>query len=443
MIGQWCFVLLAGAALIWMVIRGWKEATDPYIDFYDFYWGAHAARHGTDMYTAGDGGYIYPPLLGVLMIPFTFLQPQSAMKLWIVLCALLLVWCVWKCVKLTCEAFDYKTTRLGEWTLSAMTLLILADSFRGEFEWANSNILMLGGIVLGLAWLRKKPALAGAAIAFACAIKYLPILLLPYFLIRRQSRAAAGMVAGLAACALLPALWLGWEKNASYLATALRGMAVMSGATKTAEPAANVLPITRNYSLSITSGIARMLGEDRTITSLALFGALAFAVVAVASFVMYRRMGLNLFTLRPAKTSHSSTNQTLSPTSNINRWHELSFPITLLLAEACAVLASSLAFGPQTQKRHFNLLLPLVAGLVVMAVKYSSKLPNKLFVTCCVAILLLILGVTPMPNIPGIRSLIEYPWKFAGGPGWLAMAVSLLLVWAVLATLPKESPTNR
>lgn len=64
---------------------------------------------------------------------------------------------------------------------------------------------MLGGIVLGFARLRKKPALAGAAIAFACAIKYLPFVLLPYYLIRRQWRATGGIVIGLAACVILPA----------------------------------------------------------------------------------------------------------------------------------------------------------------------------------------------------------------------------------------------
>lgn len=68
------------------------------------------------------------------MIPMTFLSPQPAMKVWVVMCGVLLVWCVWRSVRIACEAFDFKTTRLGEWTLAALTLLVLADSFRGEFE---------------------------------------------------------------------------------------------------------------------------------------------------------------------------------------------------------------------------------------------------------------------------------------------------------------------
>ncbi|MFO0858324.1 MAG: glycosyltransferase family 87 protein [Phycisphaerales bacterium] len=424
---------VGAAAVIWMVIRGWDKTTYDHADFYDFYWGAHAARHGTDMYQAGDGGYIYPPLLGVLMIPLTFLSPQPAMKLWIVLCALLLVWCVWKCVKVACEAFDYKTTRLGEWTLSAMTLLVLADSFRGEFEWANSNIVMLCGIVLGLAWLRKRPALAGAAIAFACAIKYLPIAFLPYFLVRRQWRAAAGMVTGLAACAMLPALWLGWEKNASYLATALRGMAVMSGATTTAEPAANVLSITRNYSLSITSGIARMLGPDRSFSSLAMWTAAALALAVMVAWTLYRTKGVGFFTPHVHIAELKSANQ--SPEVSPREKTQTAFNM-LWFAEYCAVLAAALAFAPQTQKRHFNLLVPLIAGLVVIV----AKLPGKARIICITALLAFAAGVTPMPNIPGLRTFIDDVWKWGGGPGWLVIAVSFALVWIALSrTTPHTS----
>lgn len=213
----------------------------------------------------------------------------------------------------------------------------------------------------------------------------------------------------------------------------------MSGAADASRPAAHVMSITTKYSLSITSGIARMLGVGRTIGLQVLFSGLAFGVVAVAAYAMYWRMSVELFTLRSVRTSLP-----LIRTSGVGRrWQELNVPVSLLFAEVCAVFASSLALGPQTQKRHFNLLLPLVAGLVVVLVKHSSKISNRIFVACGVAVLLLIAGVTPMPNTPGIRGFIEYPWKFAGGPGWLTMVVSLMLVWSVLATLPKEPLPSR
>lgn len=55
-IGQWCLVAFGGAALVWIILRGWNNATYAHADISDFYWGADAARRGTDMYQAGDGG---------------------------------------------------------------------------------------------------------------------------------------------------------------------------------------------------------------------------------------------------------------------------------------------------------------------------------------------------------------------------------------------------
>ncbi len=411
------------AVLAWLMSRGFKHTENRFADFYDFYWAADAARRGTDMYASGDGGYVYPPLLAVILIPLSLLDPHLAMRVWIVASAVLLVWCLWRSVKLATDSVGVKDSSLGTGALSAIVLLILFDSFRGEFEWANCNIPMMAAIVLGMAWLRTKPVLGGAALALACAIKYIPLAFLPYLLVRRQWKAAGGMTAGLLACALLPSLWLGWNRNLEYLSIAMRGMGVMSGASSAptassgSKPAASVIPIDAEYSLSITSGIARVLGSDRSFASLALWTGGALVIAVGVAWAMYRARGIGFFTLRDRTSKDARRGASLS-----------SMP-SLWLSECCAVLAAALAFAPQTQERHFNLLVPLIAGLVVV----SGRVPGKSRIFSIAALLVFAAGVTPMLNLPGTREFVDGVWKWSGAPGWLTLAVAYVFVWTSMS----------
>jgi Glycosyltransferase family 87 len=330
--------------------------------------------------------------------------------------------------------------------------------------------------VLGMAWLRTKPVLGGAALALACAIKYVPLAFLPYLLVRRQWKAAGGMTAGLLACALLPALWLGWNRNLEYLAIALRGMGVMSGASSAAtassgsKPAANVIPIDAEYSLSITSGIARMLGPDRSFASLAIWTCAALVAAVCIAWLLYRVKGIGLFTLstslsrdftpstdkdhasttpdlseswsedpgRATKTSTSSATPSTRAHSNAHHNALLNALPLLWFAECSAVLAAALAFAPQTQKRHFNILVPLVAGLVVVA----GRIPGGAIKVSIASLLIFAAGVTPMLNVPGTRAFVDNVWKWSGGPGWLAIAAAYALVWLALSRSKVSRASN-
>src|SRR5258705_8385049 len=87
----------------------------------------------------------------------------------------------------------------------------------------QTNGLMLLMLALALRWLDRKPWLAGLALGFAVNIKYLPLVLLPWLLIRRRWLAAGSFVLGCIFFAILPAVQSGWNNNLNHLSTAFRG----------------------------------------------------------------------------------------------------------------------------------------------------------------------------------------------------------------------------
>src|SRR5947207_8423998 len=98
-----------------------------------------------------------------------------------------------------------------------VAVLLIPDKVRDELQMFQTNALMLLMLALALRWLDKRPAWAGMALGLACNIKYLPIVTLPYLLIRRRWVAAGTLVIGCIAFALLPALLWGWNMNLKHL----------------------------------------------------------------------------------------------------------------------------------------------------------------------------------------------------------------------------------
>src|SRR6266699_883367 len=125
---------ILGLFAYFMTIAFRRILAHRFSDFNVFYSAAQATLQHGDLYKPMNRSYIYPPLIAFLYAPLALLsEPQAAT---IVLCA---------------------------------------------------NFLF---IVLALRWLDKRPAWAGIALGLACNIKYLPIVTLPYLLIRRRWVAA-------------------------------------------------------------------------------------------------------------------------------------------------------------------------------------------------------------------------------------------------------------
>jgi hypothetical protein len=80
------------------------------------------------------------------------------------------------------------------------------------------NIIILTLIVCGLYFLyKKKDILAAAFIGLSVMFKYMPILFLPYFIFRKKIKFAIFTMIFIVLYCLLPAFYVGWERELNYL----------------------------------------------------------------------------------------------------------------------------------------------------------------------------------------------------------------------------------
>ena len=81
--------------------------------------------------------------------------------------------------------------------------LVAIVPIHNELRGLETNSILLLSFVLALYWLDRRPVAGGLALAVGVSIKYLPIIAVPYLLLRRRwTTAGATLVGsiGLAAC---------------------------------------------------------------------------------------------------------------------------------------------------------------------------------------------------------------------------------------------------
>jgi hypothetical protein len=418
-----CLILIAiiigfAAAYGWIYLRAVSQIPaflddvdgPAYGDFGHFYHAAVAMRAHDDIYGAWKHGYIYPPLLAFLLMPLTSLPAETAAHIFIVAN-------IGLSIGLTLLATGDAARRLG---ITPQPLLILAaalmatvlmlDIIRFEIRMGQTNVLMFASFVLGLVWLDRRPWLAGLALGFGFNIKYLSLAMLPYLLARRRWKAAGGFMLGAVGFALVPALWSGWDKNLHQLGTALAGLLNLVGVVTGAPDAAHLESISAPLSVSVTSMFARVVGDGEP-TPAALAAATATALIAVAVFaVIVRRSGIPIFRW-PKAAGHDTP-----PYAGV------------VLLEWLGLLVFVLAFGPQTNTRHFYLVLlvMLVAALLILnSPGGASRWP----LIAGVAVLVMALNPPRWSGVP--NSMVSW-WRAHAGPALCLLAMYGTVLWTGL-----------
>jgi hypothetical protein len=276
----------------------------------------------------------------------------------------------------------------------------------------QTNAWVLLGWAVAFSQARKRPWLAGIALGFACAIKLLVVAMLPYFLLRRQWRAAAGMVAGMAFFALLPAVWTGWRADLHYIHCSLSGWLTLFGVPPVGEKA-SVEPLVSVFSISIPSAFAR--GFARMGWTVSPFLAVALVAVVWLALVwwLYRRNGLSL------------------AVSDV--------PSHVAAVEWAVLIGLTLAFSPQTNTRH----TVLVAGinLIGAALLCCGRLGRRAIpLALGLLVMLACLTLPPGHRINKIPTQAVLFWHGIGGPAWGILALCTLLLWAILPASPAPLP---
>jgi alpha-1,2-mannosyltransferase len=229
----------------------------------------HAARlilAGQDIYAVPSrpiemGGlyYIYPPVLAVLFIPFTFIPVEAAIVLWTIINVALLGWII--------NAFYVAMTgsplsalpNESRWIIIFFSLLPASRFILHHLFYGQSNILIMALAVLGLRQIRKNsPFPGGLLCGFSVALKTITFPFAFWFFLQRNVRALTGLVAGFAAALLLPAAVLGFSANWNYLVFWFKDIVLYGDLTQAKVPL--------SVNVSIQAQVYRFFGDGIAFT---------------------------------------------------------------------------------------------------------------------------------------------------------------------------------
>ena len=382
--------------------------------FNTYYETAEALREGRDPYVPRKGtyAYIYPPLFAWLCRPILILPRANAARvmffldLTFLLCALLLV-----SREMLCRfARPRDATQLA--LVALVTAIVCIVPIHNELRGLESNTLVLLSFVLGLYWLDRHPLCAGLALAVAINIKYLPLLLMPYMLLRRRWIAAAATVVWTIILGLLPAITLGWTTNLQYLRVAVGGLLHLTGKAS-AGAAARVPDITQDTSLSITSGLARFASTMGWSKGAGLAMALLVAGVCGAALLHEYRSRQMPFWLWPG-----SAGQVVWPYRG------------LVALEWAGVIAIALGFSPNTQDRHLVLaIIPTATAVMLLLVAKPGV--KRARAGWGIALM----GVALFLPLSVMSRSMSTAWRAAALPTWFLLASYVVLAGAALSDL--------
>lgn len=365
-------------------------------DFEHFYFAARAMREGSNLYSSGVHGYIYPPLIAFLFMPLTFVSVKTAALIMLIVNLALCVCCAWLAAAEMARRLAVEATFNNIVLVAAVATLLAATKLRSELQMWQTNLLLLTAVLLALRFLDARPRLTGLLLGLAVNIKYLPLIYLPYLLLRRRFAAAAWFVTGIAGFALLPAMYSGWDANLHHWAAASSGLARMLGFGTLATQSANVDPITVGHSISITSGIARIMGQAAAPwAAWPVTGAVALAAaLALRSIYMANGQALVAWPL--------ASEQAAAPYLGV------------VALEWAALMCLALAFSPQTNPRHTSLLLMVFVPLAVML---CFPRPGVSRWPALAGTAILFFGLVLPPNTPQFTQQLMW-WRNVGGAGW-------------------------
>ncbi|MBK7404653.1 MAG: DUF2029 domain-containing protein [Phycisphaerales bacterium] len=403
----WCGL---GVALIALVTGIHAAGSGRTADFGCFLYGARAAATGGDLQAPG-GGYIYPPLLAVLLRPLTWLAPSTAALVWNSLMWGLLAGASVGASRLALEQVGRVSSRWAEaGVVAGLAWLVLGDKLILELRDGNCDAVIVVCWLVALASVRRRPWLVGLAIGLAFNIKYTAAVLVVYMLARRWWREAGWAAVWGAVFAVFPALAMGWRATGTAWAGALGGLARLFGVASPGA-AAEIHPVTWDLSVSITSALAKAAARLGWAPSAGEVLALVLAlVVGVGTLVWLARRGVAPFWRRGWKLGVAPPGEGVC--TAVEWW---------------GMLAGLLVFSPQTPIRHLNMALPLVclAGAMVYRLVPMRRgwLPT--------VALLVFAGTLWLPPGGEWSHAILQVWRDAAAPSLGLVLLLFSVVWGL------------
>jgi hypothetical protein len=215
-------VLVAAAGL--MLIRDFgSDAQDRKKHLFDFevYYDAGQSlyqQRRTDLYSEDFASgkvmdYRYPPFFLVAFIPLWMLPAKAAAFVWFLISGLLII----ASSLILNRTLPLDKNRLAVWVI---TTLAVAQYFVMVLHYGNAHLLAVFLLFAALHfYMKKRVPLAALLMALAITIKLTPIVILPYFALKKQWKFLGGVGLLVVMINLLPSFYFGFSKNAELLKT--------------------------------------------------------------------------------------------------------------------------------------------------------------------------------------------------------------------------------
>lgn len=393
--------------------RIWKGNTG---DFEHFWHAYGAMLHGQDIYASGTGYYIYPPLAAFIFQPLALLSERDAGLVWLfcnfILTGLAAILAAREIARhWRPESHNPSLT----WFVAAVSAVLIMDKLRANLQLGQIDCLMLLGFVLVLRWMDRSPICAGLAAGITANLKYLTLIFVPYFLLRRNYKAALASILSFVFFLFIPAAQVGTQQASSYASQALGGIGNLLGLSHTSGPE-KMPDVVWDRSVSLTSAAFRtsdalMFPKGIGIILVALiFACLAFALIYIA-----RSRGAKVF-----------------GRITVNALPQMCLEWTILI-----VLAT--VFSPHATARQFLYLFPVFA--LALFVLCDERLAGQRMPLVS-AVILMMLGLSFPPFGIGLNKAY-WAWRFIGGPSWCAVILLLTLTASAAKLLDPPGAKTR
>src|SRR5579864_1034635 len=395
-------------------LRTWSGRKNP-DDFAVVYSAAQAMWNHVDVYSGTSGMYIYSPFLAFIFQPLAALPERAAAIVWLALSLLIIfVASIIAAQKVTdsWHSSELKPDPSVPWLISAVALLLSFEKIRSDFTLGQTDCL----IMIGLVWVLSsidRPWLGGIAVGATANIKYLALIFVPYFVIKRNYRAASTSIVSFLLFFMLPALEVGLRLIKTYAINAIAVLAKvvntpeligLTASTRTDKPVVN--SITWDHSVSLTSSILRLTrshGVSDFIASALIV--VLFATVVTSIVLIGRHNSVDL--LKPTAAKSAPRRE---QTATID-W--------------AALIVLALVFGPQTTARHMILLLLVyTVGMGILLAQKRNGARILLIASMIVTAVALSLPFRETGLHPWLMSL-----KLIGAASWCALLLILLIAW--------------
>ena len=416
-------VLIATAAPTFL--RTWSGRKNP-DDFKVVYSAARAMWNQVDIYARTAGMYIYSPFLAFIFQPLAALPEGAAANVWLVLSATIILVASMIAARKVTESWllsAKETDPSVPWLISATALLLSVGKIRSDLYLGQTDCLIIIGLV-GVLWsMDRRPLLAGVAAGATANVKYLALIFVPYFLIKRNYRAAITSIISFLFFFVLPAVEVGFRSMKIYAINAIAVLTKVVGGVDLMNLAAagrSQKPVVNSAawsnSVSLTSSVLRFTRSHGVPDSVAAtLIVLLFAAIVVAIVLIGRHKGVDLL-----KPTTATTESKHGGAATID-W--------------AALIVLALVFSPQTTSRHMILLmLVYTVGTGIVLAQKRTSLRILLIVSMLATAVALSLPFRETGFHPGLITL-----KSIGVASWCALLLIFLIAWIGSRTISETA----